>query len=209
VLAVAVFAVTAAVSLAGLLSPHLLHLLERTPAGLHGQWWRTLTSLLVQDSWGGALFNLAFLLILGVLAEQVTSRQRWLAAYIGAGLAGELAGYAWQPTGAGDSVAICGLAAIVAIAAWRGRRPVPVIAALAVAAWCGGLLSTWWYPLIALGIAACVAIPRLSRAGWPALGAAVAGAVLATGAALAVARNIHGVALLAGLLIALAYSQVS
>jgi hypothetical protein len=88
-----VFALTAAGSAAALISPHLRAHLGRTPAGLDGAWWRTVTSLFVQDSVAGALSNLAFLLILGVLAEQVTSRGRWLLAYAVAGLAGEFAGY--------------------------------------------------------------------------------------------------------------------
>lgn len=77
--------VTAAISAAALLAPHLLRQLERTLAELHGQWWRTVTSRFVQDGVYGALSNLAFLLVLGIAPEQVTSRGRWLPAYFGAG----------------------------------------------------------------------------------------------------------------------------
>ena len=67
------------------------------PAGLHGDWWRTGTALLVQDGGAlGTLVNLGFLLVLGVAAEQVSSRVCWLGCYLGAGLVGELAGRGLQ-----------------------------------------------------------------------------------------------------------------
>ena len=106
-----VFVVTAVTSVLGLVRPEVLAALQRTPEGLDGDWWRSFTALSVQDGGVvGTVSNLAFLLVLGTLAEQVLGSRRWLVCYFGAGLAGELAGYAWQPRGAGDSVAICGLA---------------------------------------------------------------------------------------------------
>ncbi|MGH3165919.1 MAG: hypothetical protein ACRDN0_08490 [Trebonia sp.] len=53
-LTLAIVAVTVVISTIVLSSPTALAQLERTPAGLHGQWWRALTSLLTQDSAGGA-----------------------------------------------------------------------------------------------------------------------------------------------------------
>ena len=111
VLTLVVVAVTAVISAVSVASPTVLAHLERTPAGLHEQWWRTITSLVTQSSAGGAASNLFFMLVLGVVAEQIASRSRWLACYLGAGIVGELVGYAWQPVGAGNSVAVCGLAA--------------------------------------------------------------------------------------------------
>jgi membrane associated rhomboid family serine protease len=54
----------------------------------------------VQDGGvAGTVSNLLFLLLLGAFAEQLLERRQWLLCYFGAGLAGELAGYAWQPRG--------------------------------------------------------------------------------------------------------------
>lgn len=135
-----VFGVTAATSVLGLVDAEVLAALQRAPEGLHGDWWRTFTSLLVQDGGvPGTLSNLFFLLVMGVLAEQVAGRWRWLVAYLGAGLAGELAGYAWQPRGAGNSVAVCGLAGMLVVAlAVGGRTP-------RLAPWrcCGGAGRCW------------------------------------------------------------------
>ena len=74
-LTIALTALTGFVSVAGLISPAVLGGLERTPAALHGEVWRWVTSLLVQD--GGILgtaSNLIFLGLLGVAAEQVVGR---------------------------------------------------------------------------------------------------------------------------------------
>ena len=137
---VVVFAVTAVTSVLGLAVPGVLAALERTPQGLHGDWWRSFTALFVQD--GGILgtvSNLAFLALLGVLAERLVGPRWWLAAYFGAGLAGELAGYAWQPTGAGNSVAVCGLAGLLVVALAAGTR----LPRLAPWPSCGGAGPCW------------------------------------------------------------------
>jgi membrane associated rhomboid family serine protease len=112
-----VFVVTATTSVLGLMVPGMLEVWQRAPQGLHGDWWRTFTALLVQDGGvAGTISNLAFLLVLGAMAEQVLGPGRWLVCYLGAGLVGELAGYVWQPRGAGNSVAICGLAGALTVA---------------------------------------------------------------------------------------------
>ena len=72
-----VFAVTAANSVLGLVVPAVLDALERTPDGLHGQWWRLVTALFVQD--GGVLgtvSNLAFLALLGLLVVALLAGTR-------------------------------------------------------------------------------------------------------------------------------------
>lgn len=55
--------VTATTSvLGGLVLPGMLAAWQRTPQGLRGDWWRTVTALLVQDGGVvGTLSNLAFL----------------------------------------------------------------------------------------------------------------------------------------------------
>jgi membrane associated rhomboid family serine protease len=200
-----VFATTATVNTLQLTCfPALRTRFERNPAGLHGDWWRTLTALFVQD--GGVLgcvSNLAFLLVLGIAAERAVRRGRWLIAYFGAGLVGELAGYAWRPTGGGNSVAVCGLAGVVALTLHRRHHSLPAFSAPAVLFWCGVLLSTWHHPLIFVGVAAAATTPLLVRSRWRGLGAFVVVVASAVSLTLVAARNIHGVALLAGLLLAI------
>ncbi|HEY0542845.1 MAG TPA: rhomboid family intramembrane serine protease [Actinoallomurus sp.] len=200
----AVFGVTALSNVLQVLVHGTLARLERTPAGLHGDWWRSVTSLFVQDGGvAGTLSNLAFLVAAGAIAEQVTSRRRWLLCYFGAGLAGELAGYAWQPYGGGNSVAICGLAGVVAVAAWRGDERLTGFAPAVLLVWCGALLASLWYPLLALGVAAGVLTK--ARGGVPAGRWAALGALL-TGAVMTAVEDIHGVALLAGLALAVLFA---
>jgi membrane associated rhomboid family serine protease len=197
-LTAAVFGLTAASNLLQFVVPGLLGHLERSPAGLHGDWWRTVTALFAQDGGAaGTVSNLAFLILVGVIAEQAVSRPRWLLCYFGAGLVGEFAGYAWQPYGAGNSVAICGLAGAVAVALWA-RSELPSFAPAVVLFWCGALLAGLWYPLVAAGVPAGLLARRTGlRAGrWTAAGA------LAAGIAVTAAADIHGAALLAGLALA-------
>jgi membrane associated rhomboid family serine protease len=196
-----VFSVTAVTSVLGLAVPAVLDALERTPEGLGGQWWRTFTALFVQD--GGVLgtvSNLAFLALLGVLAERLVGPRWWLVAYFGAGLAGELAGYAWQPTGAGNSVAVCGLAGLLTVALLAGTRLAP----MALLWWCGALLAARWGtgPLLA-GIGGAVAV-QAARPWAAAAGRLAAAAAVLAGVALAAAADLHGAALLAGVAIAAA-----
>jgi len=195
-----VFTVTAVTSVLGLAVPAVLEALQRTPEGLHGQWWRTFTALFVQD--GGVLgtvSNLAFLALLGVLAERLVGPRWWLVAYFGAGLAGELAGYAWQPRGAGNSVAICGLAGAL-IVALLAEAPVPRLAPVVLLYWCGALLATRWPPALLVGLGAGfatqLALLRGLRVGRLA-GAAAAVAALV----LVAARDLHGAAMAAGIAI--------
>ena len=197
-----VFVVTATTSVLGLLIPGMLEALQRTPQGLHGEWWRTFTALFVQDGGVvGTLSNLAFLLVMGVVAEQVLGAWRWLVCYFGAGLVGELAGYAWQPRGAGNSVAICGLAGALTVAlvvgAWVSR-----VAPVVLAYWCGALVGSRWGPGwllagVAGGVVVQVALGRGLPAGRP---VAVAAAMVAL--VLLAAMDLHGAAMVAGIVIA-------
>jgi membrane associated rhomboid family serine protease len=220
-----VFAVTAAVSAAQFADHAILTGLERTPAGLSGEWWRSFTALFVQDGGlPGTLSNLAFLLVIGTIAEQVFSRPRWLLLYFIPGLAAELAGYAWQPVGAGNSGAVCGLAGGLIVAMLAGRpRPGPDAAGigaapsprgrallapwpapLAVTCWLGALAATvgggsWAAAVIfAAGLPAVV---RIRQRGWPA-GRIVAAAGVAEAVILMALGNIHGAALAAGIVLA-------
>jgi membrane associated rhomboid family serine protease len=188
----------------------MLGRLERTPAGLHGDWWRTFTSLFVQDGGViGTLSNLVFLAVIGAIAEQVISRPRWLAHYSGVGLLAEFAGYAWQPVGGGNSGAVCGLAGAVALGCWRADPRLPGYAPQALLLWCGALLGTLSGWLLAPMIVAAGAAGALARGQQQRrlVRVAVPLAAVATGAVLAAFSNIHGAALLAGLLLALATAR--
>jgi len=193
----AVTALTLVVGVVGLISPAVLDALERTPAAVDGQWWRWLTAMLVQDGgWAGTLSNLLFLVALGAAAEQVVGRPQWVGGYLVAGLAGQVAGQFWQPVGAGNSVAVCGLAGVLA---WRAADPdLPFWARPAALFWLGALLATWWPPLLIVGLAAGIAEPRLPhrtrRLLLPAASALVAAVLIAV-------ANVHGAALAAGLVV--------
>lgn len=200
-----VFGVTAAVNVAQFAAPAVLTTLERTPAGRHGDWWRSGTSLLVQDGGvGGTISNLLFLVIVGVAAEQVAARWAWLVAYLGAATAGEAVGYAWQPTGGGNSIAVCGLAALIAIALWRQDPRMAPFGPFVMLLWTGALLATWifWIGIVGLVVAAASNTPGAWQHRY-ARQCAVA-FVVAVGVLLCAVRNIHGVALLTGLAIAIA-----
>jgi membrane associated rhomboid family serine protease len=205
-LTLSVTLVTAAVSLTQLAVPQLLERLGRTPAARHGESWRLLTSMLVQDGGvAGTVFNLGGLVVLGVLAERVDPRLHWAMAYLGAGLVGELAGLWWQPSGGGNSVAVCGLAGLLSAAVLRVAPELPPAASFAVLVWVLALLSLQapglaWPVLVAavLLVQLGMRLPRLRyvvRATAPLV-------ALATAAVLVTARDIHGAALSAGLLLA-------
>jgi membrane associated rhomboid family serine protease len=197
-----VFLITATTSVLGLMVPGMLEAWQRTPQGLHGDWWRTFTALLVQDGGvAGTISNLAFLLVIGAMAEQVLGPGRWLACYFGAGLVGELAGYVWQPRGAGNSVAICGLAGALTVALLVGAR-VPRLAPVVLVYWCGALLASRWGPsLLLVGVAGGVVAQFALGRGLP-VGRPVAIAAGIVALVLTAAMDLHGAAMVAGIVIA-------
>ena len=190
-----VAAVTAVVGVGGLMAAAVLEALQRTPAARDGQWWRWLTAMLVQDGgWAGTLSNLLFLVALRAAVEQVVGRLPWVGAYLVAGLAGQVAGQFWQPVGAGNSVAVCGLAGVLA---WRAADPdLPPWARPAALFWLGALLATWWPPLLLLGLAAGIAEPRLPHGARRLL---LTAATALVAVVLIAVANLHGAALAAGL----------
>lgn len=202
-----VFGVTAAGAIAQALVPGLPAALERAPAGLHGEWWRLVTALVVQD---GGIFgtasNLFFLALVGTAAEQALSRTRWLVQYAGTGLAAELVGYAWQPIGAGNSIAICGLTGGLALALWRGTDQAPSWTTPILVIWCAALVATIspaiYVPAIAVG-ALATGLTSAAVGRGIAVDRPVAVLILAVGIALTAFTNIHGAALLIGIVVAL------
>jgi membrane associated rhomboid family serine protease len=116
--------------------PSVLAALERDAIRVAaGEWWRLLTAVFVQDGGGaGAIFNLIGLLLIGSVAEHLWGTRRWLLIFVAGSLAGEAIALAWQPIGAGNSVANFGLAGAVCIPCVIGRPPrrVAIGAALAL-----------------------------------------------------------------------------
>ncbi|MEV8478042.1 rhomboid family intramembrane serine protease [Streptomyces sp. NPDC051173] len=197
-----VFVATAAVNLLQFAVHGVLAHLERTPAGLHGDWWRSVTSLFVQDGGvAGTVSNLLFLLLIGTVAEQVLSPSRWLSQYFGVGVVCEFVGYAWQPTGGGNSIAVCGLAGAAGLALWRDDARLPDWAAPVLLLWCGAMVGTLWSGAAVPAMVASVAASALIRVGKErgiAVHRPTALAVPIVGIVLAGAQNIHGAALLLG-----------
>ncbi|MEV0713549.1 rhomboid family intramembrane serine protease [Asanoa sp. NPDC050611] len=226
-LTLAVFVVTAVPSLLQFAFPAVLTSLQRTAAIRDGEVWRLVTSLLVQDGgWFGAISNLFFLLLVGSLAELVLRRWLWALCYLGCGLAAEGIAVAWQPTGGGNSIAICGLAGALTIAllarplrpsaAWRPDaiseelRPRHLWLPAGVAWWSVAILGTESEVALYIGVAAGAAVQiALVAGGEQGRGNRALGRIVATGAllvavALTALRNIHGPPLLLGA--ALAYA---
>lgn len=98
--------------------PGTLGALERTPDGLtRHQWWRLISPLLVHDGgWRQIAFNFPAIFIVGSFMERLYGPGRVIATYLLCGLLGEVCGYAWQPHGAGSSIAGAGL--LGALAFW-------------------------------------------------------------------------------------------
>ncbi len=94
-----------------------------------GQWYRLVTGMFFQDTWGwGLVSNLVWLAVFGVLAERVFGRWRWLVLYFGCGLFGQLMSYLWlKPVGAGNSMCTVGLIGALAAVAIVARRRYRVV----------------------------------------------------------------------------------
>lgn len=117
-------AVIAAFMVLQTVEPAVLAALRRDlPALQAGEWWRLLTPLLVQsDGWPQFAFNFAGLAILGAAIERRCGWAWWIVLLLAGAAAGEAAGYAWDPRGAGSSVAVCGLVGGLLAFTWRHDR---------------------------------------------------------------------------------------
>lgn len=102
-------------------APWLRETLQRDwNAIAHGEVWRLLTSLVVQDGGlVGTIFNLVALAAIGVAAEQVWGAKRWTVIALAAGVGGQFWGKIVEPVGAGNSLVVFGLAASIAVMAVR------------------------------------------------------------------------------------------
>src|SRR5690625_511140 len=110
-LTMVIVVVTSIVTLFQFAHPEVLSILRRDPESLaSGEWWRMITPLLVHaDGWGQYIFNVACIVIIGSEVERLYGKVHLLVLYLAGGLIGEVAGYAWEPYGAGASVGLCGL----------------------------------------------------------------------------------------------------
>jgi membrane associated rhomboid family serine protease len=208
--------ITGLVAGAAFLHPALQAALRRDPAALAaGAWWRLVTPLLVRtDGWATLGAVLAGTLAAGSVVEYRLGGPRTLALYLAAGLVGQAAGYAWDPTGAGSSVAALGLFAGV----WSLQVRVPdtplrtagvvggaglaVVAALVVAALAPGAIPAAG----AAALTGALAFNLLPRVAGRHADRVIGTAALAGGVALTALRDNHGPAILAG---ALAFAVVT
>lgn len=202
----ALFVITVFMILQGLEPAVLAALRRNLPALGAGEWWRVLSPLLVQaDGLGQFAANFAGLAIVGAAVERQMGGWWWTALVLAGAVAGEAAGYAWDPTGAGSSLAVCGLAGGFCVFAWRAglRRSWPLeFCCYWVAALTG--LTLFGLPgAVALCAALAAVLAVASRyPDWPIRPLVLAG-TLAGAVVLAAVGNDHGPALLAGTAVAL------
>jgi membrane associated rhomboid family serine protease len=128
-------------SLLQLRYPRLLTSLQRDRELIlqHGEWWRVLTALVVQDGGAAGLIgNLLVLALVGVVAERIWGSWRVLALFFATGILSEFVALAWQPIGAGNSIGNFGLAAGVLLCCLLRATAIPprVLAGVGIA---GGL----------------------------------------------------------------------
>jgi membrane associated rhomboid family serine protease len=196
-----VFVITAVPSLLQFALPGLEPALMRDPAAIGaGEWWRLGTALVVQDGGLlGTLFNLVCLAVLGYVAERAFGPARWLALYAAGAVAGEAAGYLLNDPGAGNSIAVCGLAGGLAVASGdRLGRALGAYYALVLGLSILMGLGTWG---VIIMVAAAAAGSQLvdKRERLP-LWLFAAVAVPAAGV-LAALADLHGIALLSGIIV--------
>jgi len=128
---------------AQLASPDLLLRYERDAAHIiaEHQYYRLFTALWFQDAGlGGGLYNLAMLGIVGASAEQYWDRRLWLACYFGVGLAAEVLALGWQPVGAGNSIAVFGLAGSILALTRERKLAIYILRAIGLSA---ALMLAW------------------------------------------------------------------
>jgi membrane associated rhomboid family serine protease len=125
-------------------APVITQALQRNPSALMaGEIWRIITPLFVQpDPWPITLSIWGLLVASGVAAEQLFGMAGWLALYFTGAIVGEIAGYAWQPTGSGGSIAVAGL--LGGLLAWFLSKPTPWFAKIGVTiVIAGAFVDTW------------------------------------------------------------------
>lgn len=198
-----------------LLNPALFLALRRDPTALsRGEWWRVITPLLVND--GSPIFHFvldtAGFLLVGTVTERLFGAGRWLLLFFAGAAAGTIVGYLWDPYGAGTSIALCGL--IGGLVIWQIRtRDFHLFSSLyafglTLVLACEAVIAAWvsntLVGMLILAVICCVGGNVLWRLHKRQLATRlsaffVGGSVLLCSLILLVMRDIHGVALLTGL----------
>jgi hypothetical protein len=213
--AVAVAAVTVCFALQWFLP--LIPALERDPDEIAaGQWWRVVSSFLVQgQGWGQYLFNTLGLAVLGAAVERLRGPWWWLGTALVA-QAGTVAVDSWwhpHASDSGSSLVVAGFAGLLAVT--RFVRP----RAWALVARGYTVFFATYLAALALGgpiagavtgsVLTAVAVTVLHRSGFAAWALlAVLVVVAAATVVLVAARDAHGVALGIGILCGLAAHAV-
>lgn len=206
----AVAAVTSALSIPALFCPPLVRALEQNPAlTWHGQPWRLVTPLLVQGYgiWQ-LVFNMAGVLLVGSAVERRYGPRRWLTLYTGAGALSIAATSAWFPhwVDSGSSTGVAGLIGAIVVATVLDRTAPARLSMVYSVFFCAYLTALAFGGQTVAIVAAAVVVSALladrfwARGRW--LPAAAVALVVASAAALLATGEIHGVGLVAGLVIA-------
>lgn len=190
----------------------LVPLLERDGAAIaDGQWWRVLTSFLVQGSgWGQYVFNTLGLVVVGGAVERTRGTAWWIVTALTAQVVTSLVVLAWDPAtrDSGSSLVVSGLVGVLTLtrfvtpAAWAAFAAayrvffVTYLLALALA----GPVPAAVIGSVVTGVVISLLV-RSRFAAWSLTVVLVV--VVASSAALAVVRDEHGVAVLVGLAVAL------
>jgi len=140
---IVVLSITIVVTGLQMIYPEVLSALRRNPTALAaGEWWRMVTPLFVHsDGWVQIIVNLIGIAVVGRLVEQLFGSWRWLALYFISGVIVEAISYAWEPYGAGASIALCGLIGGLLIWLLRYNQPVQTLTSLYVVYLLAGLVG--------------------------------------------------------------------
>jgi len=210
IVTIAVLVITAIITGLQFIYPVVLSTLRRNPTALAaGEWWRMITPLFVHtDGWPQFIINSLGIALVGPTVERRFGHLRWLILYFAAGLIAEVISYAWDPYGAGASIALCGLIGGLLIGLLWWNDPVPLPALFFVLYFIAGLIGYAAGGIIAaviLCVLIGVALPVLLRRNnqpWT-LARFVAAAGLLGALVLTTLYDNHGPPLIAGACLAM------
>lgn len=192
----------------------LLPVFQRQGAAIAaGEWWRLVSSFLVQGSgWGQFLFNTAGLVILGAAVERVRGSAAWIATALIAQVGTVAVASLWSPLAydSGSSFVVGGLAGFLTLTRFDSPRWWVLVAAgyrvffvtyLAAFALAGPIAGAVAGSVVTGAVVALLV--RTRSALWMRRGVVVV--VLLATIVLIVARDPHGVAVALGMIVAVAW----